>query len=356
MSFLPTDQQIEFRDALRKFLAENVSLERVRREDNSNDTLWSSLGALGLPDGFIGADRVFSFGELAIVASECGRALVSDPVADSALIFGELIWGLFDGTERETLRKWNGGELPGTKGEKASCASPSGGPLTIADLAVNKVSGTIQYIPNRSLDWLLARCEISGARSFILLKTNTSGVQTREERGLDFTQGLTSVTLKDANFFAVPLRLSAKIESQLEVIRACEIAGACKAVTQMTQQYVTEREQFGVSIGGFQAIQHKLSDMYLQAEALEALTEFAAWAASESQEQLGLTAKSAILYASSAGPSIIESSIQAHGGMGFTWEHNLHLYLRRVRAIAAMFGGEENYEEIFRGNSGLSVG
>jgi alkylation response protein AidB-like acyl-CoA dehydrogenase len=108
-------------------------------------------------------------------------------------------------------------------------------------------------------------------------------------------------------------------------------------VVEMTADYLKTREQFGVPVGAFQAVQQRIADAYAASESLGALCRFAAWSVVSSPEQRPLTARAAIAHAAEVGPTVCEAAIQVHGGIGFTWEYDLHLFLRRAKAIQAAF-------------------
>jgi alkylation response protein AidB-like acyl-CoA dehydrogenase len=110
----------------------------------------------------------------------------------------------------------------------------------------------------------------------------------------------------------------------------------------MTVEYAKTRQQFGAAIGSFQAIQQKIAQCYAHSESLTSLSQFASWSAAHSPHQRTLTSQAAILAATEFGPMICETAIQAHGGIGFTWEYDLHLYLRRAKLIEAAFGLNED--------------
>ena len=123
----------------------------------------------------------------------------------------------------------------------------------------------------------------------------------------------------------------------ISVLRAAELTGICEAVVGRTVDYVKTRKQFDQPIGAFQAVQHKLADLHLDAESASALVSFAGWAADFSKDQFSLASTSALAHALEAAPRVVETAIQLHGGIGFTWEFDLHLYLRRVRSYSALY-------------------
>jgi alkylation response protein AidB-like acyl-CoA dehydrogenase len=150
---------------------------------------------------------------------------------------------------------------------------------------------------------------------------------------LDLTQAVTKVELAAAAAEAFSTVDSELFDALCEATKACELAGVSERAIEMTVQHVKTREQFGVPVGGFQAIQQQLADAFAKSQALGALARFAAWAATKSPEQRLLTARSAAVYAAEVAPAVCETAIQCHGGIGFTWEYDLHLYLRRAKLI-----------------------
>jgi alkylation response protein AidB-like acyl-CoA dehydrogenase len=123
---------------------------------------------------------------------------------------------------------------------------------------------------------------------------------------------------------------------ELQVLWAQELSGIAAAVVALTSEYVKTRTQFGKQIGSFQAVQHTLSDMYSRAEASRSLSQFAAWSLAAKQDQGELAGRAALAFATKEVPAIVESAIQLHGGIGFTWEHDLHLYLRRAQFLSLL--------------------
>ena len=107
----------------------------------------------------------------------------------------------------------------------------------------------------------------------------------------------------------------------------------------MTAEYVKTRKQFGKPVASFQAVQHKLSDMLMWSEQISSLGRFAAWAADTDRSQFLRSATAAHGYSAEFAPKLVETAIQLHGGIGFTWEYSLHLYLRRAKNLASLSDG-----------------
>lgn len=131
------------------------------------------------------------------------------------------------------------------------------------------------------------------------------------------------------------------IDATMRLGVAAELAGISSRVVEMTVEYVKTRKQFGKPLAAFQAVQHKLSDMLMWSEQISSLGRFAAWAADNDPSQFVRSANAAFGYAAEFAPKLIETSIQMHGGIGFTWEYPLHLYLRRSKSLSALYSGSD---------------
>lgn len=154
--------------------------------------------------------------------------------------------------------------------------------------------------------------------------------------------------MEDEQFIALESVEAADFLNMKQIICANELAGISARVIDMTRDYVTQRKQFGVPVGGFQAVQHGIAEMHVQAECMRSAAEFAAWSIENSAEQAAFAGLSALSYACDNAPLIVEKAIQLHGGIGFTWEYDLHLYLRRVRTLAALYAQAVDNEQILK--------
>jgi alkylation response protein AidB-like acyl-CoA dehydrogenase len=129
------------------------------------------------------------------------------------------------------------------------------------------------------------------------------------------------------------------------VLVSAEIVGVCRRALDMTLDYVKERKQFGRPVGSFQAVQHRCAQMLLHTEGARATTYFAAWAADADRERLPEAASLAKSAASKAGLEVTASAIQAHGGIGFTWEADVHWFYKRAQMDAAFLGGSSTHNQ-----------
>ena len=122
--------------------------------------------------------------------------------------------------------------------------------------------------------------------------------------------------------------------------------GAARRCLEMSVEYAKVREQFGQPIGAFQAIRHKCADMLVEVENSHAATYYAAWAIDANAQDHALAASVAKAYVGDASRKVCGESIQAHGGIGFTWEYDLHLYFKRAKALETMYGDADYHREL----------
>ena len=124
----------------------------------------------------------------------------------------------------------------------------------------------------------------------------------------------------------------------IAVMAAAESVGVAARVTETTVDYAKERKQFGRAIGSYQAVSHACAQMFLETEGARNVTYWAAWALDHDPETAYMAANCAKAYASDAAVNVARSALQVHGGIGFTWEHDLHLFLKRAEANAHAYG------------------
>ena len=151
---------------------------------------------------------------------------------------------------------------------------------------------------------------------------------------IDFSQTVCSLS-KPGKVIA---EISDISDRALKAFEARELSGITSAVLAETVEYVKTRTQFGVPIGSFQAVQHTLASAQVMLEGMESLSEFACWALDSDPAQAPLVCPSSIQFSTKASVETIEKCLQMHGGIGFTWEHDLHLFLRRAKFIEGASG------------------
>jgi alkylation response protein AidB-like acyl-CoA dehydrogenase len=333
-----SSDQVELKNLLRRFFQEQVTSiylrERIAKGTRRDEVLHEKLQGLGILDGFKEEPPLFSVTELGVLAHECGHALVPEPVIEQ-VIAEAIVPRLLSSEQRSALRTLS------EKGSASTIAYPACCSVTL-DPTTPTASGTVAWTLGVEGAGVLIGWGNTGdgLRAFACALHHPS-VTHSATTSLDLTTSLTKIELLKTPTLIFDSQSTRVIEDTIEAAKACEAAGICERVVEMTVDYVKTRQQFGVAIGSFQAIQHKLADCYARSEALTALSSFAAWSAVNSPDQQKLTARAAVLEAARTAPFVCETAIQAHGGIGFTWEYDLHLYLRRAKLIQSAFSISE---------------
>jgi alkylation response protein AidB-like acyl-CoA dehydrogenase len=320
MNFDLTEDQREIRRTAREFLAARYPLEQVRRIaiDGEPDPHWDEIAELGWPD-------IAELGtvELAVLAEQLGYALAPSPLP--ATWAAKLLYPSLEG--RGTVAMWD--EDGGADPERPSLRVDGG--LTGAKIAV----------PNADVaDTLVVTAE--GGRHFAVAAADAV---VEPARALDTTRPLFTVRLDAAPGEEITDTDFAKAWHSIAVMAAAESVGVAARVTAMTVDYAKERKQFGRAIGSYQAVSHACAQMFLETEGARNLVLWAAWALDHDPEQASLATYCAKAYASDAATNVCRSALQVHGGIGFTWEHDLHLFLKRAEANAHAYGDPRWHRE-----------
>ncbi|MCB0332221.1 MAG: acyl-CoA/acyl-ACP dehydrogenase [Bdellovibrionales bacterium] len=353
MSLNLTEEQQELQSTLKRFFEDTITSEYLRRRLESNDELDESLLAsfqeLGLFSYFGESEGEGQFLTLSLIAKLGGRVLLTEPLPSwifaSSYLAGNLlassshIKDAFGESEVAALLSGDILYVPLSVGAASSLSfQEAKGEVT--------VNGTASYLSGCSRAkrlLLLSRDGVFITRGELGAAGITAALHSER---LDRTMVRHAVSFESAPLLPLPLS-SERLLPLPRILCAQELAGMSARVVEMTVEYVSTRKQFDVPVGGFQAVQQKLADMHAESEALQALAHFAAWTADYSQDQLELASQTAILKAVSVVPKIIETAIQLHGGIGFTWEHDLHLYLRRAQTLSALWApSEADYDSL----------
>jgi alkylation response protein AidB-like acyl-CoA dehydrogenase len=323
MDFGLTDDQRDIQRTARDLLAERAKPERVREhaEAGRMDTeLWRELSELGWP-GIALAEEHGGQGlgaiELSILCEELGRSLAPVPFLPSVLAATVIEHGGSAEQQSRWLPGLASGELIGALGSAAD--------------------GTAELV-------------IGGADAsvIVLLEEDGSGrVVTPEQADVspiacvDPTRSAARVSAPDAGE-ALAGDACAGLGRALVAVSS-ELVGVCDRALEMTVAYVKERRQFGVPVGSYQAVSHRCAQMLLETEKARSTAAFAAWAADSEPGRLAEAAAMAKAMASDAGREVTASAIQAHGGIGFTWEADVHWLYKRAQLDAALLGGGKRH-------------
>jgi alkylation response protein AidB-like acyl-CoA dehydrogenase len=182
--------------------------------------------------------------------------------------------------------------------------------------------------------------------SVFAVDSKAAGISIRPMPGMDITRKLYSVRFAETP--AEKLGDSSGLAKALDVATAAlaaEMVGGMQRTLEITVEYAKTRKQFGKPIGSFQAVQHQCADMYLETESARSAAYYAAWALEEDAPDAAVAVSIAKMYASDASRTVGNRGIQIHGGMGFTWENDLHLYYRRAKASETAFGDATFHRE-----------
>jgi alkylation response protein AidB-like acyl-CoA dehydrogenase len=363
MNFDFSDDQKQLRDTARKFLAEKCPPKAVRAVIDGkapyDRDLWKGLAEMG----FLGVAIPESYGgtgaghlELCVIAEEMGRALAPVPFSSTVYLAAEAL--LLAGSEAQK-QKWlpriASGEAIGTLALFEGKGNPS--PQSIRLAASN---GTLDGVKKPVADGAIADFAIVAARtassgrdtdiSLFLVDMKAGSVEAKALANIDPSHGQAEVTFKKCK--AEPLgaagegwSIVSQVLDRAAVLLAFEQVGGADRALEMGRDYALDRIAFGRPIGSFQAIKHMLADMYVSATLARSNCYYGAWALSTGAGELPEAAAAARVSATQAFQHCAKNNIQVHGGMGFTWEFDCHLYYRRANATALSLGSMSYWED-----------
>ena len=359
MNFDFSDDQKMLRDQARKFLAEKSSRKVVR--DVLNDTarshdapLWKGVAE----QGWLGVAIPEEYGglglgglELCVLAEEVGRAVAPIPFSSTVYFFSETLLSAGSSAQKNSLLpRVVGGDVIGAFAisEGPGAPSPSSIEATFdgTRLSGAKIPVTDGDIATHAI--VLAR--EAGGLSLALVDLNQPGVKREMLTTLDPTRGHAKLIFDKATAERLGKpgegwNLTEAVLDRAAVLIAFEQLGGAQACLEMAVDYAKGRYAFSRQIGSFQAIKHKLADMYVAIELGRSNAYYGAWALSTESAQLPLAAAAARVAASDAYYFAAKENIQAHGGMGFTWEVDCHLFYRRAKLLAVQAGGPSVWKE-----------
>jgi alkylation response protein AidB-like acyl-CoA dehydrogenase len=358
MYFDLTDEQQAIKSTARDFLAARYKSERIRELAESDDGFersdWQEMAELGwpglaLPEQWGG--QGLGIVELAILFEEMGYALAPSPLLSNTVVGLALAAGGSDDQRERFLRPLAAGELRGTPAlvDAGSAATPGSFEMEArGDGDGVLLDGEKILVMDAAAADFLMVATADGRRH--LVECGASGVTVTPHASIDPTRRLYSVRF-DAVRVGPEDTMPADGAEYMPVFQrvcvalAAESTGVAQRAMEMAVEYAKDRQQFGRPIGSYQAVSHRCAQMLLETENARSAVYGAAWAADAEPESLPLAASMAKAYASDAGWRVPDASIQVHGGIGFTWEHDLHFFLKRGRANASMFGDAKWHRE-----------
>jgi alkylation response protein AidB-like acyl-CoA dehydrogenase len=364
VDFELSEEQLGLRDSTRRLLTAAADIASTRRIVESgagyDESLWRKGAELGWPALAL-PEELGGFGQqlvdLAVVAAEHGRVVLPSPflptvvtadaiaASPNASVRKEVVPPLAAGTATaawafaEPGRPWSTAGLSLRAGRDGDGFTLDGQKVAVQDA--------------RSAQWLLVDAVLDGKPARFVIGTDAAGLTMRRQQAFDISRELDDITLDTVRLPAGSLlsrgdEAGQAIERSLRMITvlACaELVGVAERLLAMTIEHVKVREQFGRPIGSFQAIKHKCATMRIWAQASAAATYYAAMAVDAGAEDADRAVSVAKAYAGDAVSRLAGEALQAHGGIGFTWEHDLHLYLRRAKSNELLYGDPRWHRE-----------
>jgi alkylation response protein AidB-like acyl-CoA dehydrogenase len=348
MALILTDEEQALAESVRKFVADRSPLTSLRQLIASGEPydadvwkqLTTQLGLAGftIPESYGGVGAGYS--ALSVALTELGAGLVASPLLACALA-AEVLLRLDDHeAKQDLLPKIAGGELIAT----LAVASSAGGRVTASGSPVGAtLTGTVSPVLNGAeASELLVPAEADGAVGLYLVDAGADGLTTTRLTAVDHSRSLARITLAET-----PARLLAgdavaaldAAQDLANLALASESAGAMKACLDMTSNYAKIRVAFGQPIGAFQAVKHRLADMEESWELGYAALRDAARAGDAEPSRFSVAASVARLLLATAYAEAAVDTVQLHGGIGFTWEHDAHLYYKNGLSNKVLLGG-----------------
>jgi alkylation response protein AidB-like acyl-CoA dehydrogenase len=369
MDFAFSEEQEMLRRSAHDFLTKEVSSKVVRRlmdaPEAFDPALWKKMAglgwtALGIPEQYGG---VGSFLDLIVVLEESGRALLPGPFfATMGLAVPALIEAGTEAQKKEVL----GAIASGAATATLAFTEPSGrwdaGGVTLSARPSGsgwRLDGVKQFVPDaESADYVIVAARTRGngeeGISLFLVKGRPNGLTSTQLKTLDMTRRWSElrfegVELNGDNLMGTAHKGWPALKRALEWATAAicaEMIGGAQKVLETSTEYAKTRHQFGKPIGIYQAVSHKLADMLVLSESGRSATYYAAWTVEADAPDRALASSMAKAYVSDAYRKVAGDGIQVHGGIGFTWEHDVHLYFKRAKASEVTLGDATYHREL----------
>jgi alkylation response protein AidB-like acyl-CoA dehydrogenase len=332
MNFDFTDDQQAIKSTAHDFLASRFKLDKVRQLAESgeyDDAQWKEMAELGWPGIFIGEEhggQGLGVLELVILTEELGYVAAPSPFLSTAAA-GLMIQHA--GSD-EQKQRW----LPGIA---------SGETLGTVGVVSN---GSAPLVPDAELASVLVL--IDGDSATLV---EPGDAQIERVDAIDDTRPYSRVSASGGE--PLPGDVGGAGD-RIAVALAGELVGVAQRALDMAVEYAKDRQQFGRPIGAYQAVSHNCAQMLIEVEGARSLTYYAGWAADHEPESLALASSMSKAYASDAGFRVPARSLQVHGGIGFTWEHDLHFFLKRGKTGAHLYGTAREHRDRVADLTGLT--
>ncbi len=352
MDFDYTDDQKALKDEARRFLADAAPISVVRGildnpERGHDAALWSRIAEQGwcgaaIPEAYGGLE--FGHVELCALAEELGRSLAPVPFASSVYQFAEAVLVAGSLEQKQAL-------LPGiASGASIGTLAISEGPGTVSAkrLATSYANGTLTgtklpVADGHAADKAIVLAIGSDGPVLVVADLAGPGVSRDMVASLDPTRGAARIVFDNAPAQLLGegqdgMAMLSRIHDRAAVLTSFEQLGGADRALEMARDYALERYAFGRPIGSYQAIKHKLADVFIRNEVARASAYYGAWALSSDASELPIAAAAARIAGCNAYWLAAKENIQTHGGVGFTWEYDCHLHYRRARHLGLALG------------------
>ena len=345
-----SEEQQELRATVRTFLERECPITLVRavvekgnvvEKGTPADDLWAQMVDLGwpaltVPEEYSGLG--LGFVELAVVVEELGRVVAPGPFLATVTQFAPAVRHAGTPEQQHYLAAIAAGDLTGALAVGGDVvATPAEGGWSL--------SGTVRHvIDGDRADEIAVVARVDDTQRLFVVRGKD--VRATLERTLDQSRHLATVEFEATHVDAgralgqsgdATTAIERAVEEATAAL-ALEMVGTCQGIFDVLLDYAKQREQFGVPIGSFQAIKHKFADMLVALERARATAYFAAATIAENDQRRALAVAMAKAAAGDAQRLIAQEGIQTMGGIGYTWEHDMHLYVKRAKAADALFG------------------
>ena len=360
MNFEFGEEQNLLRDQARGFLADHCSPALVRRvldgDELYAEDLWHKVAQMGwtataIPEEYGGLG--LSYLELVVIAEELGRACAPIPFSSSVYLATEALLLAGNAAQKEHwLPQLAAGEAIGTFAYSEGSGQPSAERL-ITQVSSGKMTGSKAVVADAEVSQLMivvAKSEVGDGASLYLVPTDQSAVHLETVKTVDPTRNHANVRFDEADAQLLGQEgqgwtLLTQLLNRAAVLLAWEQLGAADKCLEMAKNYAMGRYAFGRPIASYQAIKHKLADMYVKNTLARSNAYYGAWALNTNAVELPLAAATARVGSSQALYFAAKENIQTHGGMGYTWEFDCQFYYRRAKILALVIGSEGVWQE-----------
>ncbi|MBM3298566.1 MAG: acyl-CoA/acyl-ACP dehydrogenase [Deltaproteobacteria bacterium] len=360
-----SEEQAMLRNTARRFVGNELTIDYIKaivdREDRFTDQKWTKLSELGcngilIPEEYGGLELTFV--DLAVVLEEMGRAPLPGPFVSTVVLAGEAVRLAGSRDQKQAyLPRIASGELKGT----LAWAEPG----SLYDLNSIKtlytcektgflLTGTKTFVTDADVADLII-CVANGPLGIgmFLVDRKAPGVHVNPLATMDRTMSFSEVTFTDVeiasgawlNSLVSCASVLERLFNGINVAYSLDIVGGADKVLSIGVEYAKEREQFGQPIGSFQAIKHRCADILTDLEGARSIAYYAAWAQDQNMNMASVYASAAKAFCSEVYANAAKDVVQILGGIGFSWENEIHIFLKRAKCLGSLYGGASFHRE-----------